>query len=305
MSTKPFTAVAILQLVEAGELSLDTKVHEVVDDWLGEPLAALIPANNSMIEQVTVEQLLAHTSGLPDYEDENIRAWTLASPKRNFTPLDYIRYGMANGGNFHFAPGSGDIAIYSGIGYILAGFVLAAVQDAPTWADLDQSFIFDRLPAAEAAAMRAQTNFVMTGVCDALFGDRLVGQYIVQVKQSHFHIHPAARGSTNTPRRTQDFFDAGDGWKDEPLEPAWLHGGLSYASCGNGYTMGNMVAAAAGPATFWAGLMSGKLVSPASLELMFDPPVGGARPIYFDGDPPTPVANLSYGLGVMTWSNGT
>ena len=105
--------MAVLQLVEAGELSLDTKVHEVVDDWLGEPLAALIPANNSMIEQVTVEQLLAHTSGLPDYEDENIRAWTLASPKRNFTPLDYIRYGMANGGNFHFAPGSGNIAIYS------------------------------------------------------------------------------------------------------------------------------------------------------------------------------------------------
>lgn len=195
--------MAILQLVEAGKLSLDTKVHEVVDDWLGEPLAALIPANNSMIEQVTVEQLLAHTSGLPDYEDENIRAWTLASPKRNFTPLDYIRYGMANGGNFHFAPGSGDIAIYSGIGYILAGFVLAAVQDAPTWADLDQSFIFDRLPAAEAAAMRAQTNFVMTGVCDALFGDRLVGQYIVQVKQSHSHIHPPLEGLQPAVRLTR------------------------------------------------------------------------------------------------------
>ena len=90
-ATKPFTAVAILQLVEAGELSLDTKVHEVVDDWLGEPLAALIPANNSMIEQVTVGQLLAHTSGLPDYEDENIRAWTLASPKGTFSPFDYIK----------------------------------------------------------------------------------------------------------------------------------------------------------------------------------------------------------------------
>ena len=92
---------------------------------------------------------------------------------------------MANGGNFHFAPGSGDIALYSGIGYILLGFVLAAVQNAPTWAHLDQSFIFDRLPAAEAAAMRAQTHFVMTGVCDELFGDQLVGQYIVQVNQSH------------------------------------------------------------------------------------------------------------------------
>lgn len=69
--------------------------------------------------------------------------------------------------------------------------------------------------------------------------------------------------------------------------------------------MGNMVAAAAGPATFWADLMSGKLVSPASLELMFDPPAGGARPLFFDGDPPTPVANVSYGLGVMTLPNNT
>ena len=87
---------------------------------------------------------------------------------------------------------------------------------------------------------------------------------------------------------------------DEPLEPAWLHGGLSHASCSNGYTMGNMVTAAAGPATFWSDLMKGKLVSPTSLELMFDPP-GGARPLYFESEgpnPPTPV-NLTYGLGAM------
>jgi CubicO group peptidase (beta-lactamase class C family) len=54
--TKQFTAVAILTLVEAGKLQ--------VDDRLGD-LLANVP---SYAHDVTVRQLLAHTSGIPDYE---------------------------------------------------------------------------------------------------------------------------------------------------------------------------------------------------------------------------------------------
>ena len=54
--TKQFTAAAILTLVDAGTLDLD--------DTLGE----LLPNTPSYAQAVTVRQLLAHTSGLPDYE---------------------------------------------------------------------------------------------------------------------------------------------------------------------------------------------------------------------------------------------
>jgi D-alanyl-D-alanine carboxypeptidase len=57
--TKTFTATAILRLVADGALSLDDTVAEVLPD-----LAAELPE----IAGVTVEQLLAMRSGIPEYE---------------------------------------------------------------------------------------------------------------------------------------------------------------------------------------------------------------------------------------------
>ena len=54
--TKQFTAAAILTLVEAGKLRLDDRVEDVLDDV---PVYA---------HDVRVRHLLAHTSGIPDYE---------------------------------------------------------------------------------------------------------------------------------------------------------------------------------------------------------------------------------------------
>ena len=54
--TKMFTAVAILQLVERGMLSLDSKVKNILKIE-----GTLIPP------EVTIEHLLMHTSGIPDY----------------------------------------------------------------------------------------------------------------------------------------------------------------------------------------------------------------------------------------------
>ena len=54
--SKTFTAAAILQLVERGQLSLDTGLDDV--------LAGFSEAESS----ITIKDLLRHTSGLPDYE---------------------------------------------------------------------------------------------------------------------------------------------------------------------------------------------------------------------------------------------
>jgi CubicO group peptidase (beta-lactamase class C family) len=56
-ATKPFTGVAMMQLVEAGLVDLDAPVSRYLDD---------LPA---AWQKVRVRQLLAHTSGLPDIVD--------------------------------------------------------------------------------------------------------------------------------------------------------------------------------------------------------------------------------------------
>ena len=60
--TKTFVATTVLQLVEEGKLSLDDTLTKL----LPESITADIP--NS--EQITIKQLLQHTSGIPDYVDE-------------------------------------------------------------------------------------------------------------------------------------------------------------------------------------------------------------------------------------------
>ena len=52
-----FTAVAVLQLVEAGKLRLDSTIGEV------------LPEYPSVGRNITVHQLLTHTSGIPNFTD--------------------------------------------------------------------------------------------------------------------------------------------------------------------------------------------------------------------------------------------
>ncbi|WP_075618019.1 serine hydrolase domain-containing protein [Paenisporosarcina indica] len=60
---KLFTAIAICQLVEQGKISLETKLLECVD--------YVFP---DFSENITIHHLLTHTSGVPDYFDEEVMA---------------------------------------------------------------------------------------------------------------------------------------------------------------------------------------------------------------------------------------
>jgi len=54
--TKQFTAMAILMLVDEGQLTLQTTLGE------------LFPAANDYAKNITIQQILRHQSGMPDYE---------------------------------------------------------------------------------------------------------------------------------------------------------------------------------------------------------------------------------------------
>lgn len=58
---KVFVAVGILQLIEKGCLNFDDTIGALIDsDW------------KAIDKNITVEQLLTHTSGIPDYFDESV-----------------------------------------------------------------------------------------------------------------------------------------------------------------------------------------------------------------------------------------
>jgi CubicO group peptidase (beta-lactamase class C family) len=103
---KMFTAVAIAQLAERGKLSFQ--------DTIGRHLPGY--PNREVAAQVTIHQLLTHTSGLGNYMTE---AWAanLAHVK---TPADLLPY-FANA-PLKFAPGTS--WAYSNAGFVVLGLII-------------------------------------------------------------------------------------------------------------------------------------------------------------------------------------
>ncbi|WP_158543529.1 serine hydrolase domain-containing protein [Dyella solisilvae] len=106
--TKQFTAAAILQLQEAGKLSIDA------------PLATYLP-DAPHAGEVTLRQLLSHTSGLPEYLDGPDAEAFAIKPQ---TPAAVLA--RVAGKPLDFKPGSR--WSYSNTGYFLLGRVIEVVS---------------------------------------------------------------------------------------------------------------------------------------------------------------------------------
>jgi len=108
--TKSFTALAILQLVVEGEVDLDGTVLQYLTDFEG-------PAS-----EVTVRQLLTHTSGIPNYtalpEAQPLMSWAVT------TREDIV--GVFAAQALEFDPGTH--YSYSNSGYYLLGLIIEAVS---------------------------------------------------------------------------------------------------------------------------------------------------------------------------------
>jgi CubicO group peptidase (beta-lactamase class C family) len=136
--TKQFTAVAILQLVEAGKLTLD-------DD-----ITSYVPAVQTAGHTITLRHLLTHTSGLPSFTDQP--AWRAAAREDRALEreLEFIKDVPP-----HFAPGT-DWA-YCNTGYRLLGAVIEKVT-GETYANYVAEKIFK--PAGMTHASYDETRRV-------------------------------------------------------------------------------------------------------------------------------------------------
>ncbi len=111
--TKTFVAAVVLQLVMEHRLALD------------QPIAGLVPESVPDAGQITVRELLNHTSGLFDYSDD-----PRFDPAVTYTPAQLIALGVEHAP--YFAPGTG--FRYSSTNYIVLGEIVRqatghAIQD--------------------------------------------------------------------------------------------------------------------------------------------------------------------------------
>ncbi|MFO1424356.1 MAG: serine hydrolase domain-containing protein [Candidatus Competibacteraceae bacterium] len=116
--TKTFTAAAIYRLVEQGALD----VRESLDQVLDESDLELLESRGYRTDRITVEHLLSHTSGLPDYADTpEYIGEVLANPTRRWTRREQVEFAVD-----HFPPVGepGKAYAYSDTGYVLLGEIL-------------------------------------------------------------------------------------------------------------------------------------------------------------------------------------
>ncbi|KAK5096442.1 hypothetical protein LTS08_007698 [Lithohypha guttulata] len=121
--TKTFTAVAILKLVERGQLDLYAPAVQYLPDWAVELLEQSQGVINA--SQITTWQLLHHTSGLGDFaSDPRWMQEVLNSPQHVWTQRSLFEWSTANSTSVGYP---GEVFHYSDTGYTLLGLILEVV----------------------------------------------------------------------------------------------------------------------------------------------------------------------------------
>lgn len=201
---KMFTAVAVMQLVEAGKVGLDAPISTYLDEtWLPAPLA----------RRITVRHLLTHTSGLGSFLGPAYRK----GPATAFKDVaDYKR--LARDETPAFEPGTR--YQYSNTGMLLAGAIVEAASG-------ESYFDYVRRHVFEPAGMTNTGAFPL----DAPVADLAVGY----------------------------------GWAPE-TPWGWTENTLGYIYRGS--PAGGGFSTARDMHRFAMALEAGKLVSPASLQVL-------------------------------------
>lgn len=141
--SKQFTAIAVLKLVAEGRLSLEDPVTRLLPDF--------------PYPDVTVVQLLTHTSGVPDaIEDYND---DLRAGRGPFNGEDIVRRLVAAGRPLAFTPGSR--FQYNNAGYMVLANVVEAASGQPFSTYLDQAF-FKPLGMSETHLLTSGAEGVVT-----------------------------------------------------------------------------------------------------------------------------------------------
>ncbi len=195
---KAFGAIVVLQLVDEGVLSLD----DTVTKWLDTDAVMAIPN----IDQVTIRQLLNHTSGVYDFADDTDSPFwedAFLGPNVDWAKVwtidELLAYASAENHAAYFAPGEGHH--YSNTDYLLLGMIVEAAT-GNTYGDELQSRVFDPLGL--------QNTFLAEGAAvpeGTISGYQMLGDQPLDVSISNLSWIWAAGGMVST---TEDLLTFGD-----------------------------------------------------------------------------------------------
>lgn len=147
--TKQFTAMAIMLLVRDGKL----RYHETITD--------VFPDFPAYGKAITIQNLLNHTSGLPDYEDlmdalEKTKGpvWTTEKQIQDAEVFELLKKEK----NGKFAPGTS--WSYSNSGYVVLGLVVANVS-GKSYGEFLRARIFAPLKMNHTVVFQKEKNAVV------------------------------------------------------------------------------------------------------------------------------------------------
>ncbi len=157
--TKQFTAMCILQLIEKGSLSFETTLKDLFADF------------PDYAKNITIQNLLQHTSGLIDYEDL-IPDTTTVQVKDN----DVLKLVMKTDSTY-FVPGSKHQ--YSNTGYALLSLIVEKISGKPFRDYLNEN-IFTPTGMNKTIAFENKINEVK----DRAYGYTVKNDSIIKTDQS-------------------------------------------------------------------------------------------------------------------------
>ncbi len=179
--SKTFTAAAVLLLQDQGKLHVDDTVAQYVPElpW----------------EQVTIRQLLNHTSGLQNYMWLIERYWNKPEPPNNEDMLDlFIRYPRG----FNFRPGTR--FGYSNTGYAFLALLIERITEQ-SYADFMQQHIFEPLELENTFVYNPHCSIPMTN--DRAFGFRRWGHRNIFIPDV---LHDGVMGDKGIYSNIQDLY---------------------------------------------------------------------------------------------------
>lgn len=296
--TKPMTAVAVLELVEAGRLSLDVPLPRLAARHRrdGGRLARLVAAHRGRLREVTLRELLAMTSGLADYDESPAYGAALAAhPRRRFSLARLVSYGLDLPAAF--PPGAARHTLYSNTNYVLAGMVAEAATGRPFAALLRAVW---RKAGMRATSYGAPAGRPVRGyqpayppgtklpsILRALAGTPTVTLERAPAALLWARAPGAERGPTTTiepaTAAQRRRYGGVDSW---PLQEV----GTAYRPLAVGGPAGGVSSTSEDLARFWRALFSGRLLDRAMLHQL-------RAPVPAPPNPPG-VTNF-YGLGVQ------
>ncbi len=138
-NTKTYVAVAILRLIEQGELKLEDPIFK----YISNTSKTVLSKEGYDIYNITIRDLLSHTSGIYDYaETEAYLGKIIENPKHHWTRDEQIKFAMAIGeplGN------AGDTFAYSDTNYLLLTEVIESITNKAFYMAMRELIDYNRL----------------------------------------------------------------------------------------------------------------------------------------------------------------